>query len=177
MAYGSEFLWNRHGDKVLNPGNPKKRRVTRRFALICVIGVVVMLGACAETPEEKSKFFSSFSTGDAVQKTLGPLHVGAGFSVSGSEASVLSGSRRTYHRDQRADLTLSQSDEPSFLQKIKDHIEQQIQINGCKMTSAGSGEGYYSIAYTDGRVHGWIDIWGLRGSGDNYRLAVTITEN
>ena len=96
--------------------------------------------------------------------------------VSGGETSTMVGQRRTYHRDDRAELSISQSDAPMFLERVKEQIEQQLQSSGCKITDAGSGEGSYSIGYTDGRLHGWIDIWGL-GMGGNYKLVILVTEN
>ena len=142
-----------------------------------VITVVLMLGACTGVPEAKSRFLSSFSARDVIEKSLGSPNGAADLRVSGGETSVLVGRRRTYHRDDRAVLSISQSDEPSFLQRIKGNIEQQLQVTGCKIGDAGSGEGNYSIAYTDGSVQGWIDIWGMRGLGDNYWLVIKMTEN
>jgi len=151
--------------------------VDRRSALVFVISLVATFVACTRAPEARSRFFSSFSARDVIEKSFDSPKGGEGFRVSGGETSVLLGSRRMYHRDDRAELSISLSNEHSFLQRIKEHLEQQLQIDGCKTADAGSGEGNYSIAYTDGRVQGWIDIWGLRGPGDTYRLVITTTEN
>lgn len=148
-----------------------------RPALFFVISVVMAFGACSGPPESKSRFLSSFSARDVIKKSY-DLPKGDGeFRVSGVETSSVLGSRRIYHRDDSADLRISQSDEPAFLERIKAQIEQQLQGTACKILDVGSGESNYSIAYTDGKVHGWIDIWGMRGTGDSYRIVITMTES
>lgn len=148
-----------------------------RPAQFFVISVVMAFGACSGPPESKSRFLSSFSARDVIEKSYDPPKGVGEFRVSGGETSSVLGGRRIYHRDDSADLRISQSDERSFLQSIKAQIEQQLQGTGCKIVEAGSGDSNYSIAYTDGKVHGWIDIWGMRGPGDSYRLVIIITEN
>jgi hypothetical protein len=148
-----------------------------RPAVFFIISIVTAFGACSVPPASKSRFLSSFSARDVIEKSY-DLPKGDGeFRVSGGETSSVLGSRRIYHRDDTADLRISQSEERSFLQRIKGQIELQLQGAGCKIADAGSGESNYSIAYTDEKVHGWIDVWGMRGPGDRYRLVITITEH
>ena len=141
--------------------------VNRRLALTFVIVVVETLAACTGASETKSRFLSGFSAREVIEKSYAPPNGAPELRVSGGETSILLGRRRTYHRDDRADLSISQNDAPMFLQKLKEHVEQQLQTAGCMITDAGSGEGSYSIAYTDGQVQGWIDIYwprsGIRG--------------
>lgn len=137
-----------------------------RPALFLAISVVTTFGACSVPPESKSRFFSGFSARDVIEKSYDPPKGDGGFRSSGGETSSVLGSGRIYHRDDTADLRVSQSDEPLFLQRIKGQIELQLQGAGCKITDAGSGENNYSIAYTDGKAHGRIDIWGMRAPGD-----------
>ena len=152
------------------------KRLERRFTILFAIGVVMKCGACTETPEAKSRFLSSFQARDVIEKSYVSPAGAADIKISGGETSVLLGERRTYHRDDRAELSISQSDAPMFLQRIKEQIEQRLQSSGCKITDAGSGEDSHSIGYTDGKIHGWIDIWGL-GVGGRYKLVIGVTEN
>jgi hypothetical protein len=151
--------------------------VVYRSVLFLVISTVVAFAACSGPPESKSRFLSSFSARDVIENSYDPPKGNGEIRISGREASSVLGSRRIYHRDDSADVRISQSYETSFRQRIKAQIEQQLQGTGCKVVDAGSGESNDSIAYTDGNVNGWIDIWGMRGTGDSYRLVITITES
>jgi hypothetical protein len=155
------------GDKIV---------MNRRYAQVFVICVVVPLAACSGTPETKSAFLSSFSTKDAIEKSFNSPDGAPGFSVNNGGTSESLGSRRVYHRNDRAELTIKEGDESSLLPRIKEQVEQQLGTSGCRINGSGSGTGSYSIGYTDGTAHGWIDIWGVRGIGDRYTIVVTITE-
>lgn len=147
-----------------------------RSAQFLIISVVVPFAACSGTPETQSAFLSAFSVKDAIEKSYQSPTGTPGSIESGGESMAISGNRRSYHRSDRAELTISESDEPSFLPRIKDHIEQQLRSHGCQLTGTGSGTGSFSIGYTDGTARGWIDIWGVRRTGDRYTLVITITE-
>jgi hypothetical protein len=150
--------------------------INRRSAQFFVICVVVPFAACSGTPECKSAFLSGFSANDTIEKIYNSPEGAAQFRVTGGGTSTSLGSGRVYHRNDRAELTIREGDESSFLPKIREQIEQQLRANGCAITDSGSGEGNYSIGYTDGKVHGWIDIWGVRRMGDSYTLVITISE-
>ena len=148
-----------------------------RPLLLFVISVVVICGACAARPPSKSKFLASFSAAEVIKRSYDQADAQKQPTISSSESSSVLGSRRVYHRDDRADLVISKSEEPLFLLRIKREIEEQLQKSGCKMFAGGSGDNNYAIEYTDGTVNGWIDIWGMRGAGDTYRVIIIITEN
>jgi hypothetical protein len=143
------------------------------FFFICV---VIFVGACNATPGPKSRFLSSFSARDAIKKSYGPDKNNEEFSLSTTQTSSVVGSRPTHHHDDTADVIVSQGDESAFLQRVKAEIEQQLHASGCKITDAGSGDGHYSLGYTDGKIYGWLELWGLRGMGDKYRIIITIAE-
>lgn len=149
----------------------------RGFGLFLVISVAMTCVACPETPEAASRFLSGFSARDVIEKSYGSPEGAGEIRVTGGDSSTLLGGRRIHHRGDRADLNISQNEEPLFLKRIKEQIEQQLSAAGCRVVDSGSGEGIYSIGYTDGKARGWIDIWGLRGSGDSYSIVITITEN
>lgn len=127
-------------------------------------------------PESKSRFLSSYSARDVIEKSLDLAQGKGEFRSSGGGSSSVLGSGRIYHLDDTADLRISQNEERSFLERIKGQIELQLQSAGCRITDAGSGENDYSIAYTDQKVHGRIDIRGTRSTSEIYRLVITITE-
>lgn len=141
------------------------------------IAAVLVLGACSKAPEQQSRFLSTFSAADVVKKSYDQIDSNAGMSVSSSETSSAFGRRRIYHRDSSADLRISEADLSSFLERTKNNIEQQLRTSGCTIVGGGSGDGQFSVAYTDGSVTGWIDIWGIPGTSDRYKLIITITES
>jgi hypothetical protein len=151
--------------------------VKQRLFLFYAIAAVLVLGACNKIPESKSRFLSSFSAVDVIKKSYDQIDCKGELSVSAVETSSVMGSRRIYHRDESADLRINESDQPSFLERIKTNIEQQVRSNGGTIVGGGSGDDNFSIAYTDSRVTGWIDIWGMPGSPDKYKLIITITES
>jgi len=147
-----------------------------RPLLLFVFSVVVICGACTAPPPSKSRFLASFSAADVIKRSYDQADAQKQPTVSGGESSSVSGSRRINHRDDSADLVISKSDEPLFLSSIKREIEEQLQKSGCRMFPGGSGDNHYAIEYGDGSVNGWIDILGMRGAGDGYRLIIIITE-
>jgi hypothetical protein len=149
----------------------------QRLFLFCCFAAALVLGACNRTPESKSRFLSSFSAADVIKKSYDQIDCKGELSVSASETSSVMASRRMYHRDESADLTISESDQTSFLERIKTNIEQQVRKSGCTIVGGGSGDISFSITYTDGSVTGWIDIWGMPGTPDKYKLIITITES
>ncbi len=149
-----------------------------RAALIFVIGIVTVFVACSGgPPESKSRFLSTYSAQDLVEKSYDRPPSDVGIRVAGGSTSSVLDNRRIYHVDDTADLRIRPGDERSFLERIKAQIELQLQVAGCTATDAASGESNYSIAYTDGVVHGWINIGGMRRSDDDYRVVITITEH
>lgn len=154
-----------------------RETVKQTFFLFCSIAAVLVLGACNKAPESKSRFLSSFSAADVIKKSYDQINSKGESSVSTSETSSASGSRRIYHRDDSAELRISESDQPSFLERIKTNIEQQVRSSGCTIVGGGSGDNNFSIAYTDGSVTGWIDIWGVPGAPDKYNLIIEVTES
>lgn len=151
--------------------------MNQRLFLFCGFAAVLVLGACNKIPESKSRFLSSFSAADVIKKSYDQIDCKGELSVSAEETSSVMGTRRIYHRDESADLRINESDQPSFLERIKKNIEQQVRNNGGTIVGGGSGDDNFSIAYTDSRVTGWIDILGMPGTPDKYKLIITITES
>jgi hypothetical protein len=148
-----------------------------KAAFYFTISILAVLLACSSgVPETKSRFLSSFTVRDVVEKSLDASAQDRGIRVSGGETSSVVGKRRVYHLDDTADLRIRPGDEHSFLERIKAQIERQLEDAGCTPADAGSGESTYSIEYTDGTVHGGIEIRGTRGSDDSYKLKIAITE-
>jgi hypothetical protein len=141
------------------------------------ITVVAIFGACsAPTTLSRSRFLASFSPADVIKRSYAPTDSHQQPSISTGDTSAALGTLGVHHSYDSADLSVSKSDEPQLLLRIKREIVQQIEKSGGKVVGEGSGESNYSIEYTDGKVSGWVDVVGMRGAGDSYRLVIIVTE-
>jgi len=148
-----------------------------RPLLLFGITVVAIFGACsAPTTLSRSRFLASFSPADVIKRSYAPADSQQQPTVSGGGTSSALGSHEVHHSYDSADLSVSKTDEPQLLLRIKREIVQQIEKSGGKVVGEGSGESNYSIEYTDGKVSGWVDVVGMRGAGDSYRLVIIVTE-
>ncbi len=150
------------------------------LAVLVAVGIVV---GCRVPPTTRSVFLSKFSAADILKKTTEQMKSVENGGVSSGETSSSWNDRRIYHRLESADLQLNPVDEDAFLVKVKAEIEQSLQssggtILGGGLSSGGStgGKGF-SIAYTDGKNHGWIDVFGLHGASNNYKLVIIVNES
>jgi len=147
-----------------------------RPLLLFGVTVIAIFGACSAPTLSRSRFLASFSPADVIKRSYGQLDSQQQPSISTGETSSASGSHEVHHSYDSANLSVSKSDEPQFLLRVKREIVQQIEKSGSKVVGEGSGEGNYSIEYTDGKVGGWVDVVGMRGEGDSYRLVIIVTE-
>ena len=145
--------------------------------LLLVVGVVILVGACNAQPISKSGFLAGFSAADIIKGSYDQASAQKEFRLSGGATSSKLGSRSIHHVDEIADLVISESDEPFFLSRVKGKMEERLRNSGCRVSGEGSGDNKHTLEYTDGTVNGWIDIFGLRGQGDSYKLVIVITEN
>jgi hypothetical protein len=148
-----------------------------RPLLLFGITVVAIFGACsAPTTLSRSRFLASFSPADVIKRSYAPPDSHQQPSISTGGTSSALGTHGVHHSYDSADLSVSKSDEPQLLLRIKREIVQQIEKSGGKVVGEGSGENDYSIEYADGKVSGWVDVVGMRGAGDSYRLVIIVTE-
>ena len=145
--------------------------------LILTVSVVMVVGACTAQPLSRSKFLTGFSAADVIKESYDQASAAKQSTISAGETSSRLGNRSIHHRDEIADLVISENDEAMFLSRIKGKVEEQLRNSGCRVFGEGSVGNNYILEYTDGSVNGWIDIWGLRGQGDSYKLVIIITEN
>jgi len=143
-----------------------------RPLLMFGVTVIAIFGACSAPTLSRSRFLASFSPADVIKRSYTQPDSQQQPSIS----TLALGSHEVRHNYDSANLSVSNSDEPQFLLRIKREIVQQIEKSGGKVVGEGSGENNYSIEYTDGKVSGWVDVVGMRGAGDSYRLVIIVTE-
>jgi hypothetical protein len=147
----------------------------KRPLLLFGISVIAIFGACSAPALSRSRFLASFSPADVIKRSYAkPDSQQPNISTGGTSSAL--GSHEVYHSYHSADLAVGSGEEPQFLLRIKSEIVQQIEKSGGKVVGEGTGESNYSVEYTDGKVGGWIDVVGMRGTGDSYRLAIIVTE-
>jgi hypothetical protein len=147
-----------------------------RPLLLFGITVIAIFSACNTPALSRSRFLASFSPADVIKRSYGQPDSQQQPSISTGGTSSALGTHGVHHSYDSADLSVSKSDEPQLLLRIKREIVQQIEKSGGKVVGEGSGENDYSIEYTDGKVGGWVDVVGMRGAGDSYRLVIIVTE-
>ena len=147
-----------------------------RPLLLFGIAVAAIFSACSAPTLSRSRFLASFSPADVIKRSYAHPDSQQQPSISTGETSSALGSHGIHHSYDSADLSVSKSDEAQLLLRIKREIVQQIEKSGGKVVGEGSGESDYSIEYADGKVGGWVDIVGMRGAGDSYRLVILVTE-
>jgi len=147
-----------------------------RLLLLFGISAIAIFGACSAPTLSRSRFLASFSPADVIKRSYAQADSQQQISVSSDGISSALGSHGVHHSYDSAELSVSKSDEPEFLLRIKREIVQQIEKSAGKVIGEGSGENNYSIEYADGKVSGWVDVVGMRGAGDSYRLAIIVTE-
>ena len=158
--------------------------MNRVLGLILFVAVGIVTG-CHVPPETRSVFLSKFSVAEIIKKTGAQMTSIESGGVSSGETSSVWNDRRIYHRHESADLQVRpvEADEAAFLEKLKAEIEQRLGDNNAKVLGGGTSSGGssggrgFSIAYTDGKNHGWIDVFGLRGAGNNYKLIIIVNES
>jgi len=143
-----------------------------RPLLLFGITVIAIFSACSTATLSRSRFLASFSPADVIKRSYAPPDSQQQPSIS----TLALGSHEVHHSYDSADLSVSKSDEPQFLLRIKREIVQQIEKSAGKVVGEGSGENDYSIEYADGKVSGWVDVVGMRGAGDSYKLVIIVTE-
>jgi hypothetical protein len=142
------------------------------FLPLVGIGVI---SACGQSAT-KSDLLAGFSARDAIDQIserMPDVRVGA---VERFGSSLTWDNYSLHRRDQVAELQLSSTDEKPFFEAFKSKIRQLIENSGAKIIDEGSGNGSFSFAYTDGRIHGWIDVFQVQGAGENYKLIILVKE-
>ena len=80
------------------------------------------------------------------------------------------------HRTISAELSLSETEESQFLSKIKSEVIEQLRKYGAKTTGEGAGTNDSYLEYSEGAVAGVVEVSGIRGASETYRLVILIAE-
>lgn len=157
--------------------------MNQRLALTLLVTVTVgIVTGCGVPGQTRSAFLSGFSGKNIIEKASAQMAGIEPGGVSSGETSSVWKDRRIYHRDESADLRVNPADEDTFLVKLKSEIERSLENSDSKVLGGGSvggssgGRGF-SVAYTDGRNHGWVDVFGMRGIDNNYKLIIIVNES
>jgi hypothetical protein len=123
-----------------------------------------------------SKFMTAFSPEDAIKRSYVQSEGKKQPIVSNSGGLAGSGGLGITHRSISAELVLSETEAFQFLSKVKSEISDQLRKYGARSTGEGTGDDQYSLEYSEGSIAGLVEMWGMRGAGDNYRLIIALAE-
>jgi hypothetical protein len=153
------------------------RNIPRWLRFLALVAISLFSACGQSAAKRETDFLASFSARDAINQIserMPNIRVGA---VERFGTSSTLDNRSFNRRDEVAELQLSSTSEHSFLEDFKSKIQQMIENSGSKIIGEGSGNGSFSFDYTDGRIHGWIDVFQVRGAGENYKLIILARES
>jgi len=142
-----------------------------------VFGIMTasIAGGCGEpTTKPPSRFIKAFSPQEAIKRSYVQAEGKKPPTVSGGDTS--SGGLGITHRSMSVDLSLNEPAASEFLSRVKNETADQLRKNGARSTGEGSGNDEYYLEYSDGAIAGMVEIWGIRGADDNYRVIIIIAE-
>ncbi|KPL05878.1 hypothetical protein AMJ86_10510 [bacterium SM23_57] len=151
------------------------------FTLLCMLCLVS--GCRSDSGQQRSTFYSTFSIGEIVavheQFLLPDSRV-----LSGTEAGPAT---PPYQKHEEMIVQIDMDNVPRFLEAIKTDIEQALVDSGARIDGRGgsfqdpvAGQvdiDYISFRYSQDKVNGIINIYGIRSEGTNYVLIIVLTES
>lgn len=148
----------------------------RSLALFSLVTASIAGGCGGPAKKPPSKFMTTFSPEDAIKRSYVQSEGKKQPIVSSSGGLAGSGGLGITHRSISAELVFSETEASQFLSKLKSEISDQLRKYGARATGEGAGNDQYSLEYSEGAIAGLVEIWGVRGAGDNYRLIIIIAE-
>jgi hypothetical protein len=148
----------------------------RSLVLFSVVAATIAGGCGVPTTKPPSRFITTFSPEDAMKRSYVQTEGKERPTVSNTAASAGSTGLGITHRAISAELSLSESEESQFLSKFKTEVTDQLRKYGAKTTGDGAGNNNYYLEYSEGAIAGVVEMYGMRGAADSYRLVVLIAE-
>ena len=148
----------------------------RSLIVVSLVTASIASGCGVSRSKSPGRFITAFSPEDAINKSYLRADGKKQPIVSNGTALVGSSGLGVTHRSVSAELLLSEADTSQFLTKFKSEVAEQLRKYGAKMTGEGSGDDGYSLEYSEGAIAGVVEIVGMRGSSENYRLILLMAE-
>ena len=130
---------------------------------------------------QESKLFSHFSL-DVIIKRIpkAGLELPASISTSSSGGVAGEGEISSYRKDSalicQIHVEEGSFDESSFMEKLKAEVEKEVRKNGARITGGGESDSDFHVDYRLGNINGYIDVIGMRGERNSYKLIYVMRE-
>ena len=151
----------------------------KRLSLVILFLIVaVILAGCGREDREPSReFYSNFTIGEVIAENedylLESSRVLYGAGAGPPEPFV--------QRHEEIGVQIEAANIPSFMEAIKLGIEKAVTDSGAQIQGYGSGSietiEHFSLAYTQDEAYGTIQVWGVQGVGNEYKIIVLLTED
>lgn len=148
----------------------------RSIVVVSLVTASIAAGCGVATSKSPGRFITGFSPEDAINRAYVPADGTKQPIVSNSGALVGSGGLGITHRTISAELSLSETEESQFLSKIKSEVIEQLRKYGAKTTGEGAGTNDSYLEYSEGAIAGVVEVSGIRGASETYRLVILIAE-
>ncbi len=145
----------------------------RSLVVASLVTASIAAGCGVATTKSPSRFITTFSPEDAINRAYSQPD-GKKPLVSNSGSSE--GTGGLGHRLISADVLLNETEEPQFLARMKTEVSEQLRKYGAKTTGEGSGTNDSYLEYSEGAIAGVVQISGMRGASDAYRVILLIAE-
>src|SRR5262245_56476428 len=144
----------------------------RPLVVVSLVTASIAAACGVATSKSPSRFITRFSPEDAINRAYVQGDGKKQPIVSNRGASVGSGGPRVTHRSISAELSLSETDETQFLAKIKTEVAEQLRKYGATTTGEGVSPNDCYLEYSEGPIAGVVEVSGMRGVSETYRLVI-----
>src|SRR5262245_40868105 len=148
----------------------------RSLVVVSLVTASIAAGCGVATIKSPSRFITRFSLEESINKDYAQGDGKKQPILSNSGASVGSSGLGITHRSISAELSLGETDESQFLSKIKTEVAEQLRKYGAKITGEGAGPNDSYLEYSQGSIAGVVEVSGMRGVSETYRLVILIAE-
>lgn len=152
------------------------------FTLTLLLLLSGFWGCKGEDSDQRSKFFSTYSTAKIVEKNKDLLLPGPR-ELSGIESGP---AEFPFQRHEEMTIDISGESLPQFMTAIRSAIEDTLASTGARIEGGSYGSRdpsslddveYFILRYATDGNNGIVNVWGVRGAGTTYHLIVLITES
>lgn len=143
------------------------------------VGASLYLNRSQAAHTQPSKLLIGFSLNEIIKRIPDaglkqPVDgAGGGSGGVGSSAAISVYRRETTFTCQIQDSSFS---EVSFMKKLKAEVEKEVTNNGAEIEGGGEFDWNFDVEYSLGHINGMIDVVGMRGEGNTFKLICVMRE-
>jgi len=147
------------------------------YVLLIFIAAGILAGCGSADREPSREFYSNFTIGEVIAENEDYL-LESSRVLYGAEAGP---PEPFVQRHEEIGVQIEATNIPSFMEAIKLGIEKAVTDSGAQIQGYGSGSietiEHFSLAYTQDEAYGTIQVWGVHGVGNEYKIIVLLTED